>query len=578
MADDPKHLPGHQPDPAHLLPEPEARRGSTLGAAFADPSATDAHKLGEAFADPNSLDDARLGKAFEESNSSRKKKHKPIAERVHKPANRRPLYIFLICIVVLFALIFFLGWLPRHHRESELKKKAEDQKNAVPVVDTVTVKRAKSAGGLVIPGTTNALVEAFVYARANGYLDRRLVDIGDRVHKGQLLAVIDAPDLDQQVDQAREQVRQAESQLHQQEANLALAEVTVKRYRVLVAKGVFSRQDGDQREADFAAQQANVAAAQRNVEAFRANLRRVIALQSYERVTAPFDGVITQRNVDVGALISASGSAGGAAPSTAPIGQNSSSGGTQQAGQSNNAGASGSINTAATPAQSPGQGGPLFGIAQVDRLRILVAVPEGYAGAVRPGMQAKVAFQQYPQQEFSGDVTRTAGSVDQNTRTMLTEIQLDNHAGKLLPGMYAVATFPPVTGAPTLTIPSDAVAIRNDRTVVGVVVDGKARLVPVVIGRDYGPSVEILSGIREGDTLITNVTDDVQDGARVKPQPNKEQQQSAQQKPDQSQPPGGDSRYGNQGISDQNLQNKQTQQNQKGSGKQEKKPDAGSKP
>ena len=226
-----------------------------------------------------------------------------------------------------------------------------------------------------------------------------------------MLATIDAPDLDAQVAQARQQVYQAEQQLEQQRSQLALANVTVQRYRVLVQKGVLSRQDGDQQEANFASQQANVAAAQRNVDAFKANLAHQIALQSYEQVRAPFDGVITERDVDEGALISAGGATSGGA-SAAPQGQSSSAGGTAQAGQANNAGSSGSVSSAATSAQSPGQGGPLFGIAQVQRLRILVAVPEGYATAVHIGERAPIAIQEMQGAPLYAEVMRTSASID----------------------------------------------------------------------------------------------------------------------------------------------------------------------
>jgi multidrug efflux pump subunit AcrA (membrane-fusion protein) len=570
MADDQYRI-----DPSHELPLPEEQRPETLGHQFATPLQVESHKLGESFADPNALDDARLGKAFEESNACRKKKSK---DRPLKPQNRRVLYVFIACAAALFLVLFLVSFLRLEARNRQTQKEADARRNADPVVEVTRVQRAPTGGGLVIPGTTNALVEAYVYARANGYLKQRFVDIGDRVRKGQLLAIIDAPDLDEQVDHAREQVRQAESQLNQQRAQLALTKVTVDRYRVLVAKGVFSRQEGDQREADYASQQANVASAERNVQAFQANLRRVIALQGYERVTAPFSGVITERNVDVGALISASGSAGGASAGPAPQGQSSSSGGSTQSGQTNNAGSSGSVNQAATSSASPGQGGPLFGIAQVERLRILVSVPEGYAASVHTGVQAKLNFQEFPQKTFTGEVTRTSGSLDQNTRTLLAEVQVDNRDGSLMPGMYAVATFPPTVGVSPLLVPGDAVVIRGDKPTVAIVVDNKIRVLPIVLGRDYGPSVEVLNGLHEGDMLVTNVTDDVRDGVKVHAEFSPTQQGAAQQKPDQSHPPGGNTQYGNQGIVDQNMQGKQTQQNQKGNGKPAAKPDSGSKP
>jgi multidrug efflux pump subunit AcrA (membrane-fusion protein) len=565
--------------PDHQLPLPEAQRGSTVADEFKHPERADARRIGQSFADPNSLDDARLGKSFEERVAGKKEKKPPLVQRVHKPANRRVLWIFILSVVGVFLLIFVLGWLPRHKRDKETQQQADTERNADPVVEVTHVKREKSGGGLVVPGSTSALTEAYVYARANGYLKKRLVDIGDHVREGQVLAIIDAPDLDQQVDQAREQVKQAEAQLQQQRSQLALATVTVERYRVLVGKGVFSRQEGDQREADFRAQQANVAAAERNVEAFKANLRRSIALQQFEYVRSPFTGVVTQRNVDVGALISAQGSSGGS-QGPAPQGQSSSSGGSQQSGQTNNAGSSGSVNTAATPAQSPGQGGPLFGLAQVERLRILVSVPEGYASSIRTGSTAQVNVQEYPQAAFFGTVTRASAAVDQNTRTVLTEVQLDNRDGKLLPGMYAVVTFPPAPGAQApLVVPGDAIAIRGDRSVIAAVVDGKIRLLPIVIGRDYGPSTEVLSGLHEGDLIVTNVTDDVTEGRKVKTQLNAQEAAAANQKPEQSQPPGGTTQYGNQSVTDVNLQSKQSQQNQKAGGKPQKsESSSGSKP
>jgi multidrug efflux pump subunit AcrA (membrane-fusion protein) len=355
-----------------------------------------------------------------------------------------------------------------------------------------------------------------VYARSSGYLKTRLVDIGDHVRKDQLLAVVDAPDLDQQVSQARQQVMQAERQLDQQKSQLALATVTVQRYRVLVGKGVFSQQDGDTQETNYASQVANVQAAQRNVDAFRANLDRMNALQSYELIRAPFAGVITQRNVDVGALIAASGMTSGAQNGPAPEGQTSTSGGSQQAGQVNTGGSSGASSTAATTAQSPGQGGALFGLAQTERLRILISVPEGYLTTIHVGGHAELTFPEFPGANFTGVITRTANSVDPNTRTMLTEVQVDNHNGKLVSGMYTVVTLPPAPGAGgPLLVPGDAIVIRGDSPTIAKVVDGKIHLQPVTIGRDFGGVVEILRGLQPGDIIVTNVTDDVVEGAEV---------------------------------------------------------------
>lgn len=477
----------------------------------------DERRLATSFADPNAMDDGKLGNSFVETNSSAKKKR--LAPRPRRePVNKRTLLLFVLAVAVAFAIVFLVGYLPRHDRNREIAKKADERKKAVPIVQVQQVRRSATAGGLVVPGTTTPLIEAYVYARSNGYIVRRLVDIGDRVRKGQLLAVIDSPDLDQQVDQARQQVSQAESQLAQQKAQLALATVTVQRYRVLVTKGVFSKQDGDQRETDYQGEIANVAAAERNVEAFKSNLGRTIALQSYERVTAPFDGVITARNVDVGALVSAAGSANGSGAG-APLGQATGS----AAGASNTSGTSGSAPTAGSPATGGGQGGALFSIADVRRLRILVSVPEGYAPSVFIGQHTTVAMQELPGLSFHGDVTRTTSAIDQNTRTLLTEVQLDNSAGKLLSGMYAVVTFDAKTGpgaAPgPILIPGDAIAVRKDKSVVALVADGKIHMQPVEIGRDYGPTVEIVGGLKEGETIVTEITDDVTEGATVRTNP-----------------------------------------------------------
>jgi multidrug efflux pump subunit AcrA (membrane-fusion protein) len=532
------------------------------------PGETDPENVGDQFADPNATDDRRVGKSFEETNFSGKKHKPPLSERIHAPKNRKPLYWFLVAFAVLVVVVVLAGGLPRLFRNNETKKRAQQEKDAKPIVETATVQSAKDEAGLVVPGTTIPLTQAYVYARANGYLKKRFVDIGDHVKKNQLLAIIDAPDLDAQVAQAKEQVLQAERQLDQQKSQLALATVTVQRYRVLVTKGVFSRQDGDTQEANYSSQVANVQAAQRNVEAYKANLDHQTALQSYEQIRAPFAGVVTERDVDEGALISAAGVSSGAQTSPSPQGQNSSAGGTTQAGQSNNAGSSGTTSSAATSAQSPGQGGPLFGIAQIQRLRILVSVPEGYATAIHVGQKAPIAVQEYQGVPLFAEVTRTADSIDPNTRTMLTELQIDNSAGKLIAGMYAVVTFPPAPGVQApLVINGDAIAIRHDQSMVATVLDGKVRFVPVTIGRDFGSEIEVLTGLKVGDIIVTDVTDDVVDGAAVQVHQAQSSDQQPQSPPKQNTPLGGSTQYSNQGLTDQNLQGQQSKQSQKSQGK-----------
>ena len=556
--------------------------GKHLGEDFNDPSYGGDREMGRAFADPNSLDDTRLGKEFEKTNSSAKKHHRPVGQVVSepftKPKNKRVLFIVVAVLLLVFLLVLFFGWIPRHDRDKKTQNLAQ-QANQPPVIEVVKVTRQQNKSGLVVPGTTTPLEESSVYARANGYLKKRYVDIGDHVVKGQLLAVVDAPDLDAQVSQARQQLVQAESQLAQQETQLALTKVTVDRYRVLVAKGVFSRQDGDQREADYQSQVANVAAAERNVEVFRANLNRNIALQGFERITAPFTGIITQRNVDNGDLISTSGSSGGTPPTT--MGAGTTTGQSANAG-TNSYGSSGMGPSYATPSTGTGtNGGALFTIAQNDRLRILVSVPEGYVSSVRIGGKATLHFQEFPTQTFYGNVTRTAGSIDQNTRTMITEIQVDNHAGHLLPGMYSVVTFEGAMGQGPLVVSGDAIAIRNNTTTCAVIDNGKVRLQPVVLGRDFGPTTEIVAGLREGDIIASTFTDEVKPGLSVKTHESEAAQKSQQEPPSgvKPLPPGGSTSYGDPGIEDEDMQGqsakpgqKQAQGASKSNGKGESKP------
>ena len=288
----------------------------------------------------------------------------------------------------------------------------------------------------------------------------------------------------------------------------------------------------------------------------------MIALQEYERVTAPFDGVVTARNVDVGSLISAQGSAGGDA------GQSQASG-TSALGIANTGGVNGAPPTAATPTNAGGQGGPLFTISQVNRLRVLVSVPEGYAGAVHTGLPATLHVQEFPDAAFRGMVTRTAGSIDQNTRTLLTEVQVDNRDGRLLNGMYTVVTFDGAGGAGPLVISGDAIAVRNDRNVVAVVQNGLVHIQPVNVGRDYGPVVEVLGGLNEGDMIASTFTDEVRDNVKVQEKMGKEPgaEGGPQGAPNQNQPPGGSTQYGNEAITDANMLGQSAKQQQGGGGK-----------
>lgn len=399
------------------------------------------------------------------------------------PSRWKPI-LFALALAMALAGLFLAGYLPRQKRTAGLNAEAKEERESLPIVSVVQVKRSPAASELLLPGNIEPITEASILARAEGYLRRRYVDIGDRVKAGQLLAELDAPELEQQVSQARANVSQTKAALAQVEAgltqiqaNLKLAEVTAERWNTLVSRGVFSKQEGDEkrtvleaRRADVQAQQANVNAARENVRASEANLERLLELQGYTKVKAPFTGVVTARSVDVGALIS--------------------NGGNRE----------------------------LFRMAQTGQLRIRIAVPQANAPSVRVGETAELLVQEFPRRKFIGHITRTANSLDQNTRTLPVEVQLANPENALLPGMYAQVRLVMARVEPPLLIPGDALVVRSDGPQVAIVQPGqKAHYQKVEVGRDYGPETEIVSGLKGGEMVIVNPTDDVREGARVEP-------------------------------------------------------------
>jgi RND family efflux transporter MFP subunit len=422
-------------------------------------------------------------------------------EKKHSDQPRRPrgrtLWIIGMALLTVLVLASFLGWLPHHRQEKELQKEAREEAQALPKMNFVRVGQSGSVDTLILPGTTEAITDAPILARADGYVVNRFVDIGDRVKKGQLMAVIAAPDLDQQVVQARAQLSQAEAALKQANANLQqgkaneeLARVTAARYEHLVTRGAVARQDNDTQQANFQAQVSNVGALQegesaaaQNVESSRANLQRLIELQSFERVTAPFDGIVTLRNIDVGALIT----------------------------------------TGSTL---------LFRVAQIDRLRTYISVPQSNAPGVAVGQEAQLLSPEFGTREFTGHVTRTAGALDPTTRTLVTEVQVPNPQGILRPGMYVNVRLQNPPTNPPILVPGDSLIVDATGAHVGMfrdvrqvapeqqnkpkqTVDGTIHLQAVSIGRDYGAATEILSGLSAGDLVIVNPNDDVHEGVKV---------------------------------------------------------------
>lgn len=412
------------------------------------------------------------------------------------------LALFLLALIV--AAVGLAGYLPRKKQEEAALAAAKAEKTTLPQVTSVKVRRASADSVVSLPGTLSALVESSIYARAAGYVRKRYADIGDRVKEGQLLAEIDAPELDQQVAQARAALSQAGQQMSQARASLVqaesqrdLAKLTAERYNNLVTRGAVARQDADTQQSNFRtsqalveAQAAGVQATAENVKQAQANLDRVVDMQQYKSVKTPFAGIVTARNIDTGALISASG---------AGQGQSSmSTGGAQSA-----------------------TGNEMFRIAQFGTIRTLVSVPQANAPGIAVGLPVEIAVNEYPGRVFEGKVTRTTSSLDPNSRTMLVEVQVANRDGKLLPGMYAEVRFHSHRDSPPLLVPGDSLIATNAGIQIAVLKDApdgarQIHLQPVKVGRDFGAETEIIAGLEGTETVVVNPGDEVREGAMVK--------------------------------------------------------------
>jgi RND family efflux transporter MFP subunit len=378
-----------------------------------------------------------------------------------------------IALVGLLALTM----VPRHSVSRELMADAAAIDSA-PTVQVAQVARAAPGSALTLPGTVQPLHESAIYARVGGYVRRWNADIGSIVRQGQVLAEIDAPELEQNVQQAR-------SQVQMNQAALQLAKADLARWTSLERDSAVTSQELDQKRAAHASAEANTAAAE-------ANLRRLVETRGFTRIVAPFTGVITARNVDVGSLISASGA------TSAPV-------------------AGGSVAGGATS-------GSLFRISQTDTVRTYITVPSTYATSIRPGLEAQVDVQGLAGRHFTGRVVRTSASLDASTRTLLAEVDIPNRDFAILPGMYAQVSlrFPLVS--PPIMVPPSALVIRSSGPQVMVVEGGNAaqngtgtvHLRSVQVGRDYGSTVEVLDGLIDGATIVTNPSADIGDGTRVR--------------------------------------------------------------
>jgi RND family efflux transporter MFP subunit len=393
------------------------------------------------------------------------------------------LLVLLVVAVVAGALVTW-GIKARVTAASVVTERTRDL--AVPAVAVAHPRLGAMRDEVVLPGNIQAFTDSPIYARASGYLKRWYFDIGARVNAGQLLAEIEAPELDQQVrqahanlQQARDALEQASANFQQGKANEDLARVTAQRWKDLVAKGVVSRQENDQYQAQYQAQIAGqqslekaISAARSNVASSEANLGRLEELQGYKMVRAPFDGIITARNTDVGALVNA------------------------------------------------GNGGPnqeLFHMAATAQLRVFVNVPQIYSRSAVPGITAELTLAEFPGRHFTGKLVRTAEAIDPSTRTLLSEVDVDNASGSLRPGAYAEVHLKLPAAAPTLILPVEALIFRSEGLQVGILRAGnRVDLVPVAVGKDYGTEVEVVSGISAKDNVIVNPPDSLSSGSIVR--------------------------------------------------------------
>ncbi|MFC6644557.1 efflux RND transporter periplasmic adaptor subunit [Granulicella cerasi] len=362
----------------------------------------------------------------------------------------------VLAVVAILLVAIVIGIASRHHSEKELNEATD-----ISAVQTVAVIHASSGAAsqeLRLPANTEAYVDTPIFSRTNGYLQKWFADIGQHVEKGQLLAIVQTPEVDQQV-------QQAEAEVNTAKANAQLAEITSNRWKALLAKNAVSRQEADQASSDLTARQAALNSAE-------ANLRRLQQMQGFERIYAPFSGIITARNVDIGSLI--------------------------QAGDSTN-----------THAE-------LFHLSSIDQVRVFVPVPEVHAAAVHDGEQVKVTSDAFPNEVFTGTIARNSRSIDSSTRTLNMEVDLENHDHKLLPGQYAFVHLPLAAGDNSLTLPSNAILFRAEGLRVGVVRNNHVHLQPIEIGHDYGATVEVISGLTPQDDVIINPSDSLAEGQEVR--------------------------------------------------------------
>jgi len=363
----------------------------------------------------------------------------------------------LLFVVVVVAFIIIWGISSRKQANAQLAQETQDL--AVPTVSVIHPKPGTPQQELILPGDMQPFTDAPIFARTSGYLKNWSVDIGAKVKAGQLLAEIDAPEVDQQLQQARADLATAE-------ANLRLAEVTATRYQDLLKTDSVSQQDVDNAKGNFEARKTTV-------ESERSNVKRLEELQSFERVYAPFDGVITARNTDIGALID--------------------------------------------PGSSGGTARELFHIAAINRLRVYVNVPQIDSPQIRPGLRADLVLTEFPGRRFEGSVVRSSGAIDNNTRTLLTEVDVDNSSGLLKPGGYVEVHLKLPSPVNTFTLPVNTTIFKSAGLQVATVKDAKTIvLLPIIPGRDFGTEIEVVAGLKGDESVVLNPPDSLTNGTAVR--------------------------------------------------------------
>jgi RND family efflux transporter MFP subunit len=407
-----------------------------------------------------------------------------------RPARTRTMVFIVIGIAVVFLGLLAFGVITHVMRNRALAAAAHKEQTTPPQVAVVHASLASEAD-LSLAATTQAIQDVVIYARTSGFISKRYVDIGDHVKAGQLLAEIASPEIDQQLTQSRADLQTAEKNLQVQKANLTFAEVTVNRYKDADKEGAVAKEDVDQRISAYQTAQAMVAAAEASVNSAQANVGRLEALTSFERVTAPFDGTIVQRSVDLGTLVTA--------------------------GSPTN-------NTSVAPSSVSGAANGLFEVAQIDTLRVFVNVPQVYAANITPNVPVDVAVRGQLMHPVAARVTRTAQALDPGTRTLLSEIDIPNESHGLLPGMFVYVGFKIGPSGTRWRVPDTAMIFNERGTQVMIVQQpgNKLHLQKVVVGRDFGNAIDIQAGIDGSVWIVKQPTVAQQEGQVVTPEESKE--------------------------------------------------------